>query len=51
MSAKTTQKFLTIYQLEEIPILSGRDLVPRLCGIFKRYLHGGQKNPDSQKVV
>ena len=44
MGSGTIQKFLTICQLEEVLISSGRASVPWLCGILERHLHGGQTN-------
>ena len=39
MGARTTEEVFTICQPKEMPVLSGRSLVPWLCGVLKWYLH------------
>ena len=36
----TTQEVFAICQPKEVPILSGRGLVPRLYGILEKYVYG-----------
>ena len=45
------QEILTVCQPEEVSISLERSLVPRLCIVFKRHLHGGRKNQGCQAVA
>ena len=51
MGVGTTQEVLAICQSEEVSVSSERGLVPRLCDVFERHPHGGQKNRGCQIVA
>ena len=48
MGTIITQEVLAICQPEKVSVSSGRDLVPWLCGVFKRHPYGGRKNQGGQ---
>lgn len=56
MSLRTTEEVFVLSKREEISVSLRKGLVLWLCGIFKRYLHRGQKNqivkqwPESYSV-
>ena len=50
VSSKTTQEVFAICQPEKVSISSGKGSIPRLYGVYKKYLHSGQKNQSNQTV-
>ena len=45
------RKFLLNANLKMCQFYSERNLVPRLCGVLKKHLHGRQKNWDSEAMA
>ena len=51
IGTRAIQEFLTVNQPEKVSVPSRRSSVPRLCGVFKRHLHGRRKNRGSQAMA